>query len=129
MIMLDTNACIDFARARSDRLRDRLEQAFDTGLSISTVTLAELRVGSRSESASPEDERRLDMLINVITVLPFDEVAADVYGGLVRQVGVRRQSFDRLIAAHALSRDLMLVTNDERDFTDVPGLKVENWTA
>lgn len=128
MVMLDTNACIDFALARSDRLRDRLGKAFDDGLAISAVTLAELRVGASHPAADPEDERRLDVLIHSVTLMDFDAAAADDYGLLVRQVGVKRHSFDRLIAAHARSRGLLLVTNNERDFTDVPGLRVENWT-
>lgn len=127
--MLDTNACIDFGLARSVRLRDRLEQAFDGGLAISTITLAELSVGAKHPTADPGDGRRLAMLIQLVTVLDFDAVAAEDYGVLVRQVGVKRRSFDRLIAAHARSRQLLLVTNNEADFSDVPHLRVENWTS
>jgi tRNA(fMet)-specific endonuclease VapC len=125
--MLDTNTCIDFAKARSDRLRDRLEQAFEGGLAISAVTLAELRVGAKAPGADPQDERRLDVLIRSLTLLEFDAAAAEAYADIVRKVGVKRRSFDRLIAAHARSRGLLLVTNNERDFADVPGLQVENW--
>jgi tRNA(fMet)-specific endonuclease VapC len=128
VILLDTNACIDFAKARSDRLRDRLEEAFEGGLAISAVTLAELRVGARASGADPQDSRRLDMLVRSLTLLDFDAAAAEEYADIVRQVGVKRRSFDRLIAAHARSRGLLLVTNNERDFADVPGLRVENWT-
>jgi tRNA(fMet)-specific endonuclease VapC len=128
VILLDTNACIDFAKARSDRLRDRLEEAFEGGLAISAVTLAELRVGARASGADPQDSRRLDMLVRSLTLLDFDAAAAEEYADIVREVGVKRRSFDRLIAAHARSRGLLLVTNNERDFADVPGLRVENWT-
>ena len=127
--MLDTNACIDFSLARSDRLRDRLAQAYDTGVAISAVTLAELRVGAKNPAADPKDERLLNVLIRSVSLLDFDALAADHYGMIVREVGVKRHCFDRLIAAHARSRDLTLVTNNERDFTDVPGLRVENWTV
>ena len=126
--MLDTNACLDFSLARNDRLRDRLEQAFDGGLAISAVTLAELRVGAKDPAADPKDERLLNILIRSIALLEFDAAAAEHYGMIVRQVGMRRRGFDRLIAAHARSRDLTLVTNNEGDFADVPGLRVENWT-
>lgn len=126
--MLDTNACIDFSLGKSDRLRDRLEQAFDGGLAISAVTLAELRVGAKSPTAGQKDEQLLDVLIQAVTLLDFDAAAAERYGTIVRQVGVKRRGFDRLIAAHALSLSLTLVTNNERDFADVPGLRVENWT-
>lgn len=129
MIMLDSNVCIDFALARSDRLAMRLEQAFDDGLAISAITLAELRVGAKHPSADPEDERRLDLLLETVSLLEFDAAAADDYGTLVREVGMKRLGFDRLIAAHARSRGLLLVTNNNRDFADVPGLRVENWTA
>lgn len=129
MIMLDSNACIDFALARSQRLATRLEQAFDGGLAISAITLAELRVGARDPSAEPEDERRLDLLLQTVTLLEFDAAAADDYGVLVRQIGMKRNGFDRLIAAHARSRQLLLVTNNERDFAAIPGLRVENWTV
>lgn len=128
MYLLDTNACIDFARARSERLRERLEQVFDAGLAISTITLAELRLGARADRADPNDDRLLDVLIRSIAALDFDADAAEQYAMIVRQVGVRRRSFDRLIAAHALSRNLVLVTSNERDFADIPGLRVEDWT-
>lgn len=128
MFLLDTNACIDFSLGKGDQLRDRLEHAFDGGLAISAVTLAELQVGAKSPAADPKDERLLDVLIQSIAVLDFDANAAEHYGMIVREVGVKRRGFDRLIAAHARSRDLTLVTNNERDFTDVPGLRVENWT-
>lgn len=129
MYLLDTNTCIDFALGRSAALFDRVDAAFARGLSISTITLAELRVGARTAGAENKDEERLDLLIRVLTVRPFDEAAAEDYGRLVRQVGVKRRNFDRLIAAHARSRGLIVVTRNGRDFSDVPGLVVENWSA
>lgn len=128
MYLLDTNVCIDFALARSEVLRRRLVSAYYAGLAISTITLAELRVGARHRGAEAKDDERLDLFVSTMKVHPFDTPAADRYGTLVRASGVRRNSFDRLIAAHALSLQLTLVTNNERDFADVPGLRVENWT-
>ena len=64
-----------------------------------------------------------------INILDFDEVAAGKYASMVRQVGVLRKSFDRLIAAHALAMGLVLVTNNAKHFSDVPGLVVENWSV
>lgn len=68
------------------------------------------------------------MFLAGVDVAPFDEVAASSYGRLVRQIGMRRGSFDRLIAAHALALGKTLVTNHVRDFADIPDLRVENWT-
>ena len=61
---------------------------------------------------------------SAIPVMPFDDVAARVYA----MIPFKRGSFDRLVAAHALSLDLILVTNNERDFADISGLRIENWT-
>ena len=57
-------------------------------------------------------------------MLPFEEVAAEAY----QLVPFRRGRFDRLIAAHALALGLTVVTNNEEDFADIPGLAIENWT-
>ena len=129
MFLLDTNVCIDFARARSAALRDRIGANYVRGLSVSTITLAELRVGARHKGAEPADEERLDNLVKVLTLREFDAEAAESYGRIAREIGVKRRSFDRLIAAHAVSLGLTLVSRNGKDFADVPGLKVENWTV
>jgi len=128
MYLLDTNACLDFTLARSDKLRARVRAQEARDMAISSVTLAELRFGAQRPEADPEDERRLDVFVSVLTTYPFDETAAEAYGRLGGKVAVRRNSFDRLIAAHALSLGATLVTNNERDFAGIPGLRVENWT-
>lgn len=129
MFLLDTNVCIDFSLGRSEAIRDRMRQHHASGLAISTITLAELRVGARHRGAEPKDEQRLNMLVATLAVRDFDTAAAQDYGLLARQVGVQRASFDRLIAAHARALGLTLVTNDARHFADVPGLSVENWAV
>jgi tRNA(fMet)-specific endonuclease VapC len=129
LFLLDTNVCIDFARARSAALRDRIGANYGRGLSISTITLAELRVGARHKGAEAADEERLDNLVRVLTLREFDAEAAEAYGRIAREIGVRRRSFDRLIAAHAVSLGLTLVSRNGKDFAGVPGLKVENWTV
>ena len=128
MYLLDTNACLDFALARSDTLRARVRAQNGRGMAISSITLAELRFGAGRPGADPKDEHRLDVLVSVLTTHPFDEAAAEAYGKLGGKIAVRRNSFDRLIAAHALSLGYTLVTNNEADFADIPGLRVENWT-
>jgi tRNA(fMet)-specific endonuclease VapC len=129
MFLLDTNVCIDFALARSERLRANIKASFPRGLSISSITLAELRVGAQHEGAEPEDDKKLDDLVRVLSLREFDEQAAEAYGSIARQIGVKRRNFDRLIAAHAVSEGLVLITRNTKDFADVPGLKVENWTV
>ena len=128
MFLLDTNVCIDFALARSDSLRQRMRDRLPEGLGMSSITYAELAVGSRNSNDPEGDLDRLKRLVQIVSVMPFDRPAAEAYGRLARAIGIRRNSFDRLIAAHSLSLGLTLVTNNEGDFADVPGLKVENWT-
>ena len=129
MYLLDTDACIDFALGRSDRLRDRMREHFMQGLAISSITLAELRVGALHSDADSKDEQRLDDFVRTLTLFDFDESAAEAYGSIARQIGVKRRNFDRLIAAHAVSLRLVLVSRNAKDFGDVPGLNVENWMA
>lgn len=128
MFLLDTNVCIDFARARSDALRDRMMENFSRGLAISAITLAELRVGARHAGTEQRDDELLDTLVELLTVHPYDAAAADSYGRIAQAIGIRRRNFDHLIAAHAVALGLTLITRNTADFADVPGLTVENWT-
>lgn len=128
MYLLDTNACLDFLLSRSAKLVATLGENFGS-CSVSAITVAELRVGSRTSRDPNEDERLLDLFLAALRVEPFDEAAAESYGLLMQRLTLRRTNFDRLIAGHALALDLILVTNNEADFADVPGLKVENWTT
>lgn len=129
MFLLDTNICIDFVDGRNPVSRDRVRANFHAGLSVSSVTAGELLVGPAESDDPPGDLERAEQFLTVVGVLDFDRDAADAYADLVRRVGMKRRSFDRLIAAHALSLGLVLVTNDLRHFADVPGLKIENWAV
>jgi tRNA(fMet)-specific endonuclease VapC len=128
MYMLDTNICIDFVDGRSQRARERIIAARAGGLRVSTVTAAELLVGAKDSDDPEGDRERAERFLGLMEVVDFDRAAAASYGLLARRVSVKRKSFDRLIAAHALALGLTVVTNNETDFRDVPGLRVENWT-
>lgn len=128
MYLLDTNACLDFLLLRSPALIARMGDAFGK-CSVSSITVAELRVGNRSSADPVEDDRKLDLFLSALDVRDFDASAAARYGVMMRSLSLKRTNFDRLIAAHALSLGLVLVTSNTADFADVPGLKVENWTA
>lgn len=128
MYLLDTNVCIDFLDARSDKLAERMAANFGR-LTISTITAAELLVGSKTSDDPVNDERKVDALIAGLEVAPFDLSAARSYGDVIRDIGVKRKSFDRLIGVQALALGLVLVTRNGKHFADVPGLLVENWTV
>lgn len=76
-------------------------------------------------AAGPSGTVEVERLFGLIAPLPFDRKAADIY----TRLPFRRASFDRLIAAHALSLDLTLITNNDSDFKDIQGLRVENWAT
>jgi tRNA(fMet)-specific endonuclease VapC len=128
MYLLDTNVCIDFALARSEQLRARVRAQNGRNLGLSAITLAELRYGASRPGVDATDQARLDIFVGVLGVYDFDRAAAERYGAMAPSIPPRRHSFDLLIAAHALSLNATLVTNNERDFAGIPGLVVENWT-
>lgn len=127
--MLDTNICTCLMKAHPPEVLARLLQLDHGDVVMSIITYAELRVGLGGPgSTRAQNERALHLLTSDIPVLPFDEAAAERYG--VQRAAVRdrrRDAFDRLIAAHATSLGLTLITNNEADFRDYPGLIVENW--
>jgi tRNA(fMet)-specific endonuclease VapC len=102
-------------------LNCRLAECSPGEVAISAVSFAEVTLGTWNGKA-PKQEI-LDAFARVIPILPFDEAAAREYAKLP----LKRARFDRLLAAHALSIGAIVVTNNEADFADVPGLVVENW--
>eukprot|EP00611_Tribonema_gayanum_P015135 TRINITY_DN26939_c0_g1_i1.p2 TRINITY_DN26939_c0_g1~~TRINITY_DN26939_c0_g1_i1.p2 ORF type:complete len:101 (+),score=25.39 TRINITY_DN26939_c0_g1_i1:760-1062(+) len=98
---------------------------------MSLVTYAELRAGIEMQSRQrDQDERVLAQLVALIPVLPLDTAVAEAYGRLRAAVPDRRRdAFDRLIAAHAIAVDAVLVTSNEADFAGYSGLRVENWVS
>lgn len=128
MFLLDTNACIDFLDGRSQRLEARIDEHFGN-LWVSSISVGELMVGSKRSKNPKRDMERIDVFVTGVNVADFDLACARRYGTLIKQIGVRRKSFDRLIGVQALELGLTLVTRNGRDFADVPGLKVENWTV
>jgi tRNA(fMet)-specific endonuclease VapC len=117
--LLDSNICIYLLKGASEHVRQRVQSHAPGELATSAVAFAEVMIGARSLEAVAQAEA----LFKLVTVLPFDSAAAMAYAG----ISFKRARFDRLIAAHALSLKLTLATNNERDFADIPDLKVENW--
>lgn len=128
--MLDTNICIYLLKGHPKSVFQRLAQEDYGDVSMSCLTLAELRRGISSESGSSQknDEAALKALQQDIIALDFDASAAHAYGVVGANCTLKRsRSIDNLIAAHAISQQAVLVTNNEKDFKGYPGLRVENW--
>jgi tRNA(fMet)-specific endonuclease VapC len=127
--MLDTNICIYLMNASPPSVQARMAETNYGDAVISVVTYAELRAGIETQiSTRARNQQILSLLLRDLPVLPFDMAAAENYG--VMRIAVRdrkRDTLDRLIAAHAVSSSLVLVTNNLSDFAGYPGLIVENW--
>ena len=108
---------------RFPRLRERLSEREPGEVAISSISFAEIALGTHL--GKPPTPDVLEAFVSIIPMLHFDEAAARAYAKLP----FKRARFDRLLAAHALSIDAIVVTNNEADFADVPGLRVENWTV
>ena len=130
--MLDTNVCIDVIRNRDRALVKRIRTHTVDDIAISAITLSELQHGV-SKSENPERNRvaLLEFLVP-FTVLSYEDTGARAYGEIrahLEKQGKPIGPMDMLIAAHARSRGLILVTNNEQEFRRVPGLAIENWIA
>jgi tRNA(fMet)-specific endonuclease VapC len=91
---------------------------------ISAVTWAELCCGLKIHN----DQEQFSEISEALKIVPFDRKAASIFGQLSQKFPNRKSSFDRMIAAHAISLDVTLVTNNVSDF-DLYGLRVENWAV
>lgn len=127
--MLDTNIAIH-ARDGHDAVLGKLAEP-GRAVILSALSLAELQRGVRLPTPEAALRReRLDILLESLPVITFDGPAALAYGRiLTMRDWVKARDFDRMIAGHALSLGATLVTENERDFRDIPGLAVENWLA
>ena len=127
--MLDTNICIYLMKHQPPQVRARFAECFVGDVVISAITLAELEFGvARSGESLSKNQAALDSLLEDLLVMPFEGSAARAYGPLRAAHRERnKDALDKLIAAHALSLGVTLVTNNEADFRAFEGLAVENW--
>jgi tRNA(fMet)-specific endonuclease VapC len=97
---------------------------------MSSITLAELRFGALVSPQRAKEDRALSGLLDDVPALPFEDRAAATYAAVRAAARERRRdALDRLIAGHAIAADCVLVTNNEADFRDYPGLQLENWVS
>ena len=127
--MLDTDTVSYFIRGRSKALEGRLRSHDPGSICVSCVTRGELRYGV-ARSGSKKIEREVELFLEGIASIAWDQSAADRYG-LVRanleRSGDPIGNLDTIIAAHALSAGLVLVTINARHFSRVKGLETKNW--
>lgn len=126
--MLDTNMCIYLMKNQPEQVARRFAQYYVGDVVMSAITYAELEYGVAVSADSERDHANLTALAADIPVAPFDAAAGMAYGPIrFATRDSKRDHLDKLIAAHAVSLGVTLVTNNTRDFAKYPGLGIENW--
>lgn len=128
--LLDTNICIYIIKQKPIEVFAKFQSLEIGSIGISSITLAELQYGVRKSAKVEKNLEALEKFISPMEIFDFDQEATHTYGIIRADLESRGLSIgplDTLIAAHALSRNLTLVTNNEREFKRVNGLTVENW--
>jgi tRNA(fMet)-specific endonuclease VapC len=129
--LLDTNICIYIIKKRPIHVFDKFKSLPIGSIGISTITLAELQFGIMKSSDPEKNQEALDKFLTPLEIIDFDFKATIDYGKIradLEKKGTPIGPLDTLIAAHAKSLDLTLITNNEKEFGRIPGLKIENWT-
>ncbi len=128
--MLDTNTCIYIIKRKPPDVIERFKQTKISQIGISSITLSELLYGVSKSSKPGQNQMALTQFVAPLEILPYDDEAAQYYGNLrahLEKQGTPIGSLDMLIAAHALSTESTLITNNEKEFIRIPNLKIDNW--
>jgi len=128
--MLDTNICIYLIKRKPVAVIERLRQIRISQVGISSITLSELEYGVAKSSQPGRNQIALAQFLAPIEISSYGDEAAQQYGplrALLEKQGTPIGSLDMLIAAHVLSINCILVTNNEKEFSRVPNLKIDNW--
>lgn len=126
--MLDTNMCIYLMKHQPVEVAQRFAQCHVGDVVMSAVSYAELTFGAAACADPDREHAALSALVEDIPVAAFDAAAGAAYGPVrLATRDSRKDHLDKLIAAHAISLGVILVTNNRRDFERYPGLRLENW--
>ena len=129
--MLDTNILIYAKNEKKEKLKEKFEKHKGKDICISAITLAELEYGVANSKYVKQNTEALLKFLIAIPVISFDDMAARYYGDIrayLQRNGIVIGGNDMLIAAHAKSQGMVLVTNNTGEFCRVPGLRVEDWS-
>lgn len=120
--LIDADSAIYAMKDAASPVTLRIAECEPGEIAISAISFSEVALGMQLQKPPPPET--VEAFLAAIPIIPFDEAAAREYARLP----FKRARFDRLLAAQALSIGATVITNNEADFADVPGLRVENWT-
>jgi tRNA(fMet)-specific endonuclease VapC len=130
--LLDTNICIYIRQSRPEAVLRRFRKLRPGEAALSVITYGELLYGAEKSSQRQAALERLHELRLLLPALPLPEIAGEMYGAIRAELEAKGEMIgnnDLWIAAHAMASSLTLVTNNEKEFRRVRGLKVQNWAA
>jgi tRNA(fMet)-specific endonuclease VapC len=130
MYMLDTNICIYLIKNNPPQVRPHFERLQPGEILLSSIVLAELMYGISKSQYKNRNLAALELFLMPLEIVQLDMAAAEKYGdirAILEQSGRTIGGNDLLIAAHAISLDATLITNNEKEFARVSGLRLENW--
>jgi len=128
--LLDSNTCIYALSGRHPELVRTLDRKLPGQVVVSVIAVGELMAGAAKSQNASAARRRIEALTNVVPIVQLPVEAAEYYGDIrsaLERAGTPIGANDLWIAAHARAEGLVLVTNNEREFKRIKGLKVENW--
>jgi tRNA(fMet)-specific endonuclease VapC len=131
-VLLDTNICIYTIKQEPAWVKERFAALSFGDVGVSSITVAELQYGVQKSRYPERNGQALQQFLLPLLIADFDDCAAEAYGAIraaLERQGTPIGPMDMLIAAHALSLDVTLVTNNEREFSRVPGLRIVNWAS
>ena len=127
--LLDTNIVSDLIRNPQGRIAKRIGSVGEENICTSIIVAAELRYGA-TKKASPKLTAQVEVVLEAIETLPVDAPADEIYGSIrvqLESAGSPIGGNDLIIASQAMTLDLTLVTDNEREFSRIDGLRIENW--
>jgi len=128
--LLDTNACISYLNNPQSPVRYRMERLQPSSVFVCSVVKAELYFGVMNSRRPLKNREKLEVFFQQLRSFPFDDAAALLYGEIratLSQAGRPIGPYDLQIAAIALSRNLIIVTHNTKEFSRIAGLKLEDW--
>jgi tRNA(fMet)-specific endonuclease VapC len=128
--LLDTNTCIYIIKRKPPKVLEKFQTLDISEVGISSITVAELEYGVYKSQRQEQNRAALSQFLIPLEIIPFDERSTQTYGRIraeLERQGIVIGSMDMLIASQAISSGLILVTNNVRELSRIPGLVIENW--
>ncbi len=131
MYLLDTNICIFLIKKKNQQLIEKLKQNYNKGIFISSLTLAELEFGIENSDHKEKNRISLIEFLTIFEILNFEQKDTQAFGIIksdLRKSGKMIGAMDALLAAQSISRNLIFVTNNTKEFERIKNLSIEDWT-